>query len=213
MIKLEDIIQIPFAENQYYKATYPKTQIVIHHTVSDGSAQAVADYWTSEPDRVGTPIIIDKLGKIYQLFSSRFYAGHIGDVEKEMASFKLPIRSCSKNSVGVELINMGGLVQKESKFIDAYGHEFKGEVVHYPDKYRGYEWFAKYTDRQIEALKSLIIFWGDMYQIPIKYNEDIWDVSIEALRGDPGVYTHTSFRSDKSDCAPQKELVDMLKSL
>ena len=81
---LDEIIQIPFSENQYYKATYPKDQIVLHHTVSNGSAMAVADYWESTARRVGTCIVLDKEGVIHQLFSSRYYAGHVGNVSDEM---------------------------------------------------------------------------------------------------------------------------------
>lgn len=208
-----NIIEIPFDESQYYKATYEKTQIVLHHTVSNGSAKAVADYWASNPDRVGTPIILDKDGQMYQLFSSRFYAGHVGDVSKEMKKFNLPARSCSKNSVGVELINMGGLVLNSGKFYDSYGKEFTGETVHFPNKYRGWEYFAKYPQKQIDALKQLIIFWGDMHKIPIKYNKDIWDVTERALKGEPGLFLHTSFRFDKSDLFPQEEMIAMLESL
>jgi len=209
----ENLVQLTFDENQYYKATYPKTQIVLHHTVSNGSAKAVADYWESKPDRVGTPIILDKEGIMHQLFSSRFYAGHIGDVDKEMQKFKLPLRSCSKNSVGVELINMGGLTKKGNDLFDSYGNIFKGETVHYPNKYRGFEYFAKYPQVQIDSLKKLILFWCEMYSIPSTYNEDIWDVSKRALSGEPGIFCHTSFRSDKSDLAPQSEMIAMLKSL
>jgi N-acetyl-anhydromuramyl-L-alanine amidase AmpD len=210
---LETLIQIPYDESQYYKATYPKTQIVLHHTASNGSAQSVADWWEAKPDRVGTPIIIDKEGQMYQLFSSRFYAGHIGDVVKEMNRFGLPERSCSKTSVGVELINLGYLIKKGNSYIDDYGHVYTGEVVHYPNKYRGFEYFAKYPQAQIDTLKELILFWGNMHNIPTKYNEDIWTVNKRALSGEPGLYCHSSFRDDKSDLHPQPEMVAMLKSL
>jgi len=43
------------------------------------------------------------------------------------------------------------------------------------------------------------------------YNSDIWDISRSALEGSPGIYTHVSFRKDKSDCQPQEELQEILK--
>jgi len=210
---IDTVVQIPFGEDQYYKASYPKEQIVLHHTVSDGTAQSVADWWKSKEDRVGTPIIIDKEGIMYQLFSSRFYAGHVGNVDKEMQKFGLPIRSCSKNSIGVELINLGGLTKVGNDLIDDYKRVYKGEFVYYPDGYRGFKYFAKYPQKQIDTLKALIIFWGNMHNIPIKYNDDIWNVNKRALSGEKGVYTHTSFRSDKSDLHPQLEMIEMLKNL
>jgi hypothetical protein len=41
----------------------------------------------------------------------------------------------------------------------------------------------------------------------------MFDVSKEALSGESGIWSHTSFRSDKSDIHPQGELIKMLKSL
>jgi len=210
---LDEIKQVSYDEHQYYKATYDKAQIVLHHTVSNGSAKAVINYWESKPDRVGTCVIIDKDGVIHQLFDSRFYAGHIGNVSREMKQFKLPYRSCSKNSIGIELINMGGLVKKGDKYYDSYGGEFKGEVVHYLNGYRGYDYFAKYTDKQIASLKKLLLYWCKHYGIPTTYHNDMWDVNIEALSGEKGIFSHTSFRYGKSDVHPQEELISMLRSL
>ena len=41
----------------------------------------------------------------------------------------------------------------------------------------------------------------------------MWEVSAEALKGKQGVWSHTSFRFDKSDIHPQPEIIEMLKSL
>jgi hypothetical protein len=41
----------------------------------------------------------------------------------------------------------------------------------------------------------------------------MWDVSKNALSGKPGIYTHVSYRKDKSDCVPQPELITALQSL
>jgi hypothetical protein len=35
----------------------------------------------------------------------------------------------------------------------------------------------------------------------------------KALSGTPGVWTHVSYRADKSDCHPQIELINALKEL
>jgi len=57
------------------------------------------------------------------------------------------------------------------------------------------------------------VFWNEKYKIPLDYNPTMFDVSQEALSGKAGIWSHTSFRKDKSDIHPQPELIQMLKSL
>ena len=64
-----------------------------------------------------------------------------------------------------------------------------------------------------ESVRQLLVFFGKKYSIPLSYNENMWDIAVEALSGEKGVWTHASYRSDKSDCHPQPELIEMLKSL
>ncbi len=62
-------------------------------------------------------------------------------------------------------------------------------------------------------MRQLLVYWGERYEIPLTYNEDMWDVSDRALAGQDGVWSHTSYRSDKSDIHPQPEMIAMLKAL
>jgi N-acetyl-anhydromuramyl-L-alanine amidase AmpD len=209
---LKKIITIPF--RGYVKKKTNKQQIVLHHTVSGGSAESVAKYWETLKGKIGTCIIIDKKGIPYQLFSSQYFAGHIGKVEKEFNHFHIPYRNCSKYSIGVELIAWGGLKEKNKVLYNAYGKEYKGNDIRFiENSYRGYNYFDAYTKEQIETLKELLLYWGKRYNISLDYNEDMWDISKEALEGKNGIWTHTSFRKDKSDLFPQIELIEMLKML
>jgi len=210
---LKTIKQIDFPTNQYYRKPYSKNQIVLHHTVSGGTANAVVKYWSQMPSRIATAFIIDKEGVVYQLFGSQYYAGHVGSIKTEAKKLGLPARNCSKNSIGIELINWGGLIMKDAQLYNVYGRKFTGEAVHYENGYRGFYYFDKYTDKQMSALKPLIEYLANKYGIPTTYDDRIWDVSHRAVVGVSGVYSHTSFRGDKSDLHPQKELVDMLKTL
>ena len=89
----------------------------------------------------------------------------------------------------------------------------QSEVAELQTEFKGYKYYHKYTDKQIEAVKHLLVLWHDKYNIPLTYNENIWAVCKDALEGKPGLYTHVSVRNDKSDCWPQPELIAMLKSL
>jgi len=39
----------------------------------------------------------------------------------------------------------------------------------------------------------------------------MWNLNNSALEGTPGIWTHVSFRPDKSDCHPQLSLIKLLK--
>lgn len=217
-LNLKDIIQVEFPDNQYYKEQTKKNQIVLHHTVSGRGVNGDIAWWLSTADRIATAIIVDWEGKIYQCFSSKYWAHHLGiksSVNKLL----------NQGSIGIEIDSWGGLVEHNNKWYPAkWDEKLKKNVpnlnvkpienvVIYPKGYRGYFGYERYTDAQIEAVRKLLVYWGNIYKIDLKYNEDMWDLSSNALAGKSGIWAHTSFRKDKSDPHPQKELIDMLKSL
>ena len=52
------------------------------------------------------------------------------------------------------------------------------------------------------------------YNIPIKKDYTfMFNISNEALNSEPGIYSHVSYRTDKSDCYPDNNLIKMLNSL
>ena len=217
-LRYEEIIQVDFPENRYFKEQTDKRQIVLHHTVSGRGVAGDINWWKQNPQRIATAVIIEWNGDIYQLFSSRYWAHHLGVRAANN-------RALNEASIGIEIDAWGGLIKYNRKWYPARWDENKRkhvadtriapikDVVTYPDGYRGFYGYEKYTDEQIESVRKLLVYWGKHYNIPLKYNDDMWEISQKALRGDAGVWSHTSFRQDKSDVHPQKELVDMLKSL
>jgi hypothetical protein len=89
----------------------------------------------------------------------------------------------------------------------------ESQVIKLAKKYKGKQYFHNYTDAQIESVRQLLLLWKERYGIPLKYNEDIWDICPRALNGDKGVFTHNSVRMDKIDIYPHPKMIDMLKSL
>lgn len=203
----EKLVQNQLPKSQYYQTKHPKKQIVIHHTVSNGNAQNVIAWWKKTPQRVGTAFIIDREGIIHQCFQSGYWAHHLG--LKDKRNLKL-----NQESIGIELCNWGGLKQIHGKFISFYNDEVPAtEVISYPDKFRGYLHFQKYTAAQLESLANLIKYLGETYAIPLEYKSCMWDISQCALNSTPGVFTHVTFKKTKSDCHPQPELIETLKAL
>lgn len=221
---MKPITQYPFPENQYIKQETTKTQLYLHHTAGNPNPFATFDWWASTPERIATCIVIGgkpgstgnwKDGEIVQGFSSKYWAYHLG-LKKEIFDFYgLPYKSLDKNSIAVEICNWGQL----TKGTDGKFRNYVNRVVPFDEvceldvPYRGYKYYHAYTDAQIESLYELMKFWEQRYGRDYKYADDIWDVTVRALRGEPGFYTHTSVRKDKTDLSPQPKLIAMLKAV
>jgi N-acetyl-anhydromuramyl-L-alanine amidase AmpD len=205
-LDISKIVQARLKPNQFFAQRFDKKQIVLHHTVSGAKAENVQADWNRTPARIGTAFIIDGDGDIYQCFSSAEWCHHLGCKTKNNTLL-------NQQSIGIEICAWGGITEKSGKFYNAYNREVPAnEVVKLPKKWRGYDYFHKYNDKQIEATRQLLVYLCDTYKIPKTYQEDMWDVSKKALRGDAGVWTHVSFRKDKSDLFPQEEMIKMLKT-
>lgn len=206
------IVQVRLKETQYYQEEFPKKQIVLHHTVSDGNAKSVMNWWASTPAKIGVAFIIDRDGIIHQCFSSKHWAHHLGTKAKNN-------KQLNQQSIGIELCSWGGLTLKENpmlkgnpKFFSSTGTEVpKEEVVKLDKPFRGYLYFQKYTSSQLNSLQILVNYLCETYGIPKNYNSDMWDYSRMAMSGNPGIWTHVSFRKDKSDCFTQKDMIKIIK--
>lgn len=227
-IDLSIIEPVDFPEEQYHPYEYPKKQIVLHHTVSGRGVDGDIKTWLGDTKRIGTCIIVDYKGIPYQCFSSKYWAHHLG-----ISSSLLKSRGFSdwssrnvqlnKESISIEIDSWGWLDKvADNKYKTYYGNTITltdDQVVHYPDGYRGKYYYEKYTDEQIKSVGELLLFWSKRYNIPLDYKGDeMFDINNRALSGEPGVWTHTSFRPypeehQKWDCHPQPELISMLRTI
>tara|TARA_R110000744_G_scaffold96503_2_gene186475 strand:+ start:2239 stop:2895 length:657 start_codon:yes stop_codon:yes gene_type:complete len=215
-LNLSRIISVSFPVRKYFRKVFDKKQIVLHHTVSGNGINGDITHWIKSKFRMGTCIIVGRRGDINQVFSSKFWAYHLGVPGSTYKKMGIQYKRWDMNSIGIEIDSYGGLKYNGAldQWETVYGNRIPDSNVQlYPNKYRGYSGFEKYTPEQIQSVKELLIFWSDRYGISLKYNADMWEVSAEALKGKQGVWSHTSFRFDKSDIHPQPEIIEMLKSL
>lgn len=211
---LNKIKLLNFPTNQYYRKETDKKQIVLHHTVSPVGVMGDVNWWLSDEKRIATHFIIHHNGTIYQCFNSKYWAHHIG-VKREFLKNKGFTDFWDRNvllnkqSIGIEIDSAGGL---DEDLEDVYGNRYQKEWTQEYDNYRGFKHFEKYTEEQIKSLRELLTYLCDKYDIDKSY-KDMFEINIEALEGKSGIWSHTSFRKDKSDVHPQPELIDMLKGL
>jgi len=212
------IIQVNFPEDQYYREAFTKKQIVLHHTVSGEGVNGDLNWWLSTPERVATAVVVDWKGDIYQCFSSKYWAHHLG-------LKTLNNKTLNQQSIGIEIDSWGGLIKHNKQWYPAKWDEKLNKnvanitqkpianVVEFPKGFRGFYGYERYSDAQIESVRKLLTYWNETYGIPLGYNADMWNISQRALNGESGVWSHVSYRSDKSDAYPDERLIAMLKSL
>lgn len=194
--------------DRYYKEEFQKTQIVLHHTVSGPGIRGDLVTWKKYKSNIATCMIIDRDGTINQLFSSKYWGYHLGAGKS----------SLDKHSIAIELDNWGQLDERNGKLFTVYDSQVDVPVVHYPTGFRGEQIFEAYPIAQLRAVGELLLFWNQRYGIPLDYKSEMWDVSEKALLGDPGVWTHVSYRpwpssKNKWDCHPDPNLISMLRTV
>lgn len=224
-LNLSKIKQVPLSESQYVKEETKKTQIVLHHTAGNSSAPGTIKMWNADDrGRIATCIVISGKGlssdttdgEICQAFSSKHWAYHLGIKPDVFRSVGVPYQRLDKLAIGIEICNWGPLTKKaDGKFYNYVNREVSlDQVCELENPYKGYKFYHAYTDAQIESVRQLLVYWNKVHGIPLNYNlADMWNVSVNALKGVPGVYTHNSYRKDKSDISPQPKMIAMLKSL
>ncbi|MGB1206552.1 MAG: N-acetylmuramoyl-L-alanine amidase [Chitinophagales bacterium] len=225
-LNIKDIIQERLQEGLFYKEKVSKNQIYLHHTVSNGNPLSAINWWRQNAVRVATAIVVAGRphnhkskyadGEIYQCFWSKHWAHHLGLKRRHLLPDSPTNTYLNKHSLGIEIANWGWLTHEDDGRFMALGgkvHVPANQVVEYSDLYKGYQYYHKYTDAQLESVRKLLLYFCDLFDIPTTYHEGMFGILPAALRGEKGIFTHTSVRPDKSDCHPQPELIEMLKSL
>lgn len=211
-------------EGHYFKAEFPKKQIIWHHSAGWDNARGMFDWWkTDKVTHVATAIGISDDGKVWKGFDEKFWAASIGckiDVFQNNG-ITLQYRNgrvinnqaLDESSVAVEICNWGSLTEKDGKLYSWANVEIKKEKI-IELNYKGVKYYEIYTDNEIKALKYWTLLNAMRFDIPLDYNyDDFFSVSKKALSGEKGVFTHNSYRSDKNDVSPQPKLIEMAKSL
>jgi N-acetyl-anhydromuramyl-L-alanine amidase AmpD len=208
-------------EKNYYNTIVPKIAIVLHHTngwvVKNGKpSMNHFHWWTSTDKHVSTPFSIDYDGNIYQHFNPLAWAYHLGLNESTNDIM-------NSESIGIELCNEGYLTKENETF---YWWSDKTKIkynrpqdkpFHVPEGWRGYEWFAPYSEKQIDATIWLVKYLCDEYGIKKNLIKD-FAYHPELLDGlYSGIYSHCNVRDfprpkyDISPAFPITKLANELK--
>jgi hypothetical protein len=205
----------------YFPGPVKKQWIFLHHTAGWEDPYQVADMWARDNrGNVATEFILGGQsvrnsntkfdGELIQCFPEGGYGWHTGTGNSVM----------HRNSVAIEVCNMGQIVNGKT-YVNTPADP--NQIVKLAKPFRGFQFWHKYSDAQIETLKQWILFVADKYDIDprvglVEYvkarGADGFDVlDLDRANKTPGMYSHTNIIRGKVDMFPQQELIDMLLSL
>ncbi|MEM6800607.1 MAG: peptidoglycan-binding protein [Bacteroidota bacterium] len=224
----KDIDDLFLNDGEYIQEIDPKTSIYIHHTAGGHRPDWTVKAWNGDNrGRVGTAFTIGGIskggdaafdGKTVRAFNEKHAAFHLG-VKKNTLDPSKPIssRKLNRRSIGIEICNMGHLEKKSNGYFTYVGSSIpEDQVCDLGKDWKGHRYYHKYTDKQIAESKRLILTLAHIYHIPLRdisYDWDWFELKMDAFAGVPGLWTHVNVRSDKTDCFPQPELIEMLNGL
>lgn len=218
-------------KGQWFEQDFKKTSIVLHHTA--GGDSSPAPWWNAEPERVGTAYSITRGGIVRQHFPENHWASAV-NVKNVYGKQNLLIE---KYSIQIELDNWGGLTQDRNTgkwhnwtawkmspngnavFLPTSKNRVDAELYHFEQGFRGFKAFEAYPIAQIESLHALVFELMQRHEIPqyglLKDNlcEADFELNTEAISGKEGLWTHTNFRTTKSDLSPQPIIIEVLNKL
>lgn len=188
------VIKAYLPDDQYIKEVNTKKRIILHHTVSSGTAESVRSWFMSQNGKIATAYVIDKKGDILQLFDSSHSAYHIGKGSNKKDNCE---------SIGIEIVNEGILTQhsigSKIQYKWCFG-DYNGQVYRHSKIWRGSFFFAEYTEEQIISAAMLCNELCREYNIPKNINTS-FEYSNKYFEWE-GILSHHNLRADKSDVSP-----------
>lgn len=199
----------------YYDVAHPKQRIVIHYTA--GSLRSDIATLTTQDRHVSVPFVIARDGTIYQLFSSKFWSGHLG---KGVGNIDTG-NAQDKCTIGIELSNYGWLTEQQGALETCYSRQKNSAGIPGPvdvycsvdeqDAYqrlatpfRQQSHYATFSNAQYQSLIILLRYLTSKYGIPRQFFPEVlrFQTTNDVLNF-RGIVSHVNYRSDgKWDIGP-----------
>lgn len=225
--------------DSYYQEETKKETIWLHNTGGGSRPDWSVNGWKKEfekdlsgnfvldpsgrikPLKVGVSYIIgrkssstdDNLwdGKIMNTFDDKYWAYHLGTSNLSNS------KDLNSKSIGIEFCNYGPLTLGiDGRFYNSVNKVVnERDVVKLDRPFRGYDYFERYTESQLESARKLIIYLVNKHGIQIEgkiYNENWFNYNPTYI-SNGGIRSYSQARKDVFDIFPQKEMIQMLNSI
>lgn len=181
MINIKDIF---LDSDEYYHNKYKKSIIYLHHTAGSHRPDWVSNMWNKDSNsdgsirHIGTSFIVGGKstrngdstwdGIIVRCFPEEKWAWHLG-VKGTKGMF-------DKISVGIEICNYGQLTKGKDGLYYTYVNSVVPEedVIDLGYQFRSHRYYHKYTDKQIDSVKNILIYLSDKFNINLRLGIREW---------------------------------------
>lgn len=162
------IIQKNLSNNEYFEENTLKDSIFLHHSGGSHRPDWVIDWWNRNKEingnrirTAGSYVIGGKStrdpkdskwdGLVYEAFSPRYWAHQLG-LKSRRNTF------LNQKSIGIKLCNYGQLIiTNDDRFFTTTKIEIpETDIIELSTPFRGFKYYHKYSDAQIESLGILI---------------------------------------------------------
>jgi N-acetylmuramoyl-L-alanine amidase len=189
-------------DGHYVKEATPKRKIVLHFTV--GSIEGdITSLINQARGTVSVAYVIARDGTIYNLFPDECYSHHLGYTATNNG-----MKREDKCTIGIELSNYGPLIRKDDELRSIYDTVYctiADKDAYTKVAFRGYDYFATFTDAQYKSLKDLLKLLTAKHNVPYQFVEEknrykILDAA--TVQNYAGILSHANYRTDKYDIGP-----------
>ena len=187
-------------DHSYYTAeAVAKDRVALHFTAGYLKGDIAA--LTRPNYRVSVPFVIARDGTIYNLFGSSYWSYHLGPAavggNEEM----------SKRSVGIEISNIGPLQKMGADLVPAVAPgaycRFAETGFYAATPFRGYSYYASFTEAQYRSLIALLRYCTAKFNIPRQFLPSPQRyMTLGSIPSFKGIASHVNFRTDKFDIGP-----------
>jgi N-acetylmuramoyl-L-alanine amidase len=154
-VKIVSCVRQNKDDSFYVKEKFPKQRIVLHFTAGYLKGDIAK---LSEPgNHVSVAYVIGRGGAIYQLWDDAWWSFHLGKGSSGGNT------EMSKQSVGIELSNIGWLKKIGTNLVTSYSDrdvycrtDETGFYTKLPTPYRGQSYYATFTEAQYTSLSKLL---------------------------------------------------------
>lgn len=179
-----EIKDIFLGTDEYFPVDFKKSTIYLHHTSGSHRPDYVVQGWNKDHNsdgtssRIATSFLIGGKstrdgdsswdGVIVRCFPESQWAWHLGAKNTNGLFDKI--------SIGIEICNYGHLVKSKTGQYMTYVNTPvpEDQVAELKFPFRGYKYYHKYTDNQLNSLRELLIFLGNKFSINLKMGLQEW---------------------------------------